>query len=60
MLKRHRGYGIQREAGCRFVERLGSVVQTLRKRGADVLGYLTEALEAHRRGLPAPSVFSPG
>ena len=30
----------------------------LRKRGGDVLGYLTEALKAHRHGLPVPSVFS--
>jgi len=54
VLRRKRSYGSQSEGGCRFVERLLSVIQTIRKRGGQVLEYLSEALKAHRHGLPPP------
>jgi transposase len=54
VFKRKRSFGCHSEAGCRFVERLLSVTQTLRQRG--VLDYLVEALVAHRHGLPAPEL----
>jgi hypothetical protein len=44
-------------AGCRFVERLLTVVQTRRLQGRPVLDYLYEALVAHRAGLPAPKLI---
>jgi hypothetical protein len=44
--------------GCRFVERMLTVVQTRRLQGPSVLRYLYEALVAHRNGLPAPSLLS--
>ena len=44
--------------GCRFVERLLTVVQTRRLQGRSVLDYLYEALVAHRHGLPAPSLLA--
>jgi hypothetical protein len=47
-------------AGCRFVERLLTVVQTRRLQGQSVLRYLYEALVAHRDNLPAPSLLPVG
>lgn len=54
VLKRKRSFGCHSEEGCRFIERLFSVTQTLRLRQRPVLDYLVEALVAHRHGLPAP------
>jgi transposase len=56
VLKRKRSFGCHSEAGCRFIERLFSVTQTLRLRRRPVLDYLVEALVAHRYGLPAPNL----
>jgi transposase len=55
---RKKSFGSQSEAGCELVGRLLSVVQTVRLRGGKVLDYLTEAVNAHRHGLPAPSVLA--
>jgi transposase len=55
---RKKCFGSQSEAGCQFVGRLLSVVQTIKLRGGRVLDYLTEAINAHRHGLPAPSVLA--
>jgi hypothetical protein len=41
------------EDGCRFVERMLEVVETLRLRRRPVLGCLYQAAVAHRAGLPA-------
>jgi transposase len=54
---RKKSYGCHSEEGCRFVERLLSVTQTLRLQGRPVLDYLTEALRTHRHGLPAPQLL---
>jgi transposase len=51
-------FGRHTEAGCRFVERLLTVVQSCRLQGRAVLRYLYEALLAHCAGLPSPSVLS--
>jgi transposase len=56
VIKRKRSFGCHSEAGCRFVERLLSVTQTLRLRQRPLLDYLVEALVAHRHGLPAPQL----
>jgi transposase len=56
VLKRKRSFGCHSEEGCRFIERLFSVTQTLRLRQRPVLDYLVEALVAHRHGLPAPTL----
>jgi transposase len=56
VLKRKRSFGCHSAAGCRFVERLFSVTQTMRPRQRPVLDYLVEALVAHRHGLPAPEL----
>ena len=46
--------GTKSERGSRFVERILTVTQTLRRRGGDVLGYIREAVEAFMHGRPSP------
>ena len=58
VLWRKNAFGCSSAAGCRFVERLLTVVQTRRLQGRSVLRYLYEALVAHRHALPAPSLLS--
>jgi transposase len=60
VLWRKGSFGCHSEQGCRLVERLLSVVQTLRLQKRPVLGYLVEALVAHRYGLSAPKLFQTG
>jgi transposase len=57
VLWRKKSFGSQSDGGCRFVERLLTVVQTRRLQGRPVLDYLYEALVAHRAGLPAPKLL---
>jgi transposase len=57
VLRRKRSFGNHSEAGCQYVSRLLSVVQTLKRQGRSVLEYLQQALEAHRHGQPIPRVF---
>jgi transposase len=60
VLGRKQAFGCHSAAGCRFVERLLTVVQTCRLQDRPVLRYLHDALVAHRQGLPAPSLLSLG
>ena len=60
VLWRKRSFGCHSEEGCRYVERLLTVVQTLRLQGRDVLDYLQAALTAHRHGLPTPKLLPAG
>jgi transposase len=60
VLWRKRAFGCHSEAGCRFVERILTVVQTLRLQQRNVLDYLHQALVAHRTGLPAPQLLPSG
>ena len=55
-------FGSWSKAGCRFAERMLSVVATLRLRGraAATLDYLAAAVDAHRRGVPPPAVVGFG
>lgn len=54
---RRRSFGTQSEAGSRFVERILTVVTTLRQQNRDVLDYLTAACKAHTLGTAAPSLL---
>lgn len=54
---RKTSFGTQSEDGSRFVERILSVVMSLRKQQRNVLDYLTAALEAQLHGTPAPSLL---
>lgn len=58
VLWRKNAFGCQSEAGCRFVERILTVVQTLRLDGRPVFQYLVEAIAAHRTGTPIPSLLN--
>ena len=58
VLWRKNAFGCHSAAGCRFVERMLTVVQTLRLQKRPVLDYLSRAILAHRAGLPAPQLLS--
>lgn len=60
VLWRKRSFGCWSVAGCRFVERILSVVQTLRLQDKNALEYLHEALLAHRSGQPCPKLLPEG
>jgi transposase len=60
VLWRKRSFGCHSEAGCRFVERLLTVVQTLRLQNRRVVDYLEAAVAAHRAGMPAPKLLLSG
>ena len=60
VLWRKRSFGCWSEAGCRFVERILTAVQTQRLQGKNVLDYLHDAVLAHRNAQPAPSLLPQG
>jgi transposase len=53
-------FGCHSESGCRFVERLLTVVQTLRVQKRSVLQFLTQAIQAHRTGAGSPKLVIAG
>jgi transposase len=57
VLWRKNAFGCHSADGCRFVERMLTVVQTLRLQKRPVLDYLYRAVVAHRAGLPAPQLL---
>jgi transposase len=58
VLWRRRSFGCDSEAGCRFVERILTVVQTCRLRGINTLEYLARAVAAHRSGQECPRLLA--
>jgi len=56
VLWRRRSFGCHSAAGCRFVERILTVVQTLRLQRRSVLQFLHDAISAHRSGLHGPAL----
>jgi transposase len=58
VLWRRRSFGSNSPAGCRFVERILTVVQTCRLRSKNTLEYLADAVHTHRQGLACPSLLS--
>jgi hypothetical protein len=50
-------FGSPSEGGCRFAERMLTVVQTLWVQHRSVLEYLERAIAAHRHGEPAPKLL---
>lgn len=58
VLWRKRSFGCNSANGCRFVERILTVVQTCRLRGRNVLEYLHHAVNAHRQGDSCPNLLS--
>jgi transposase len=57
VLWRKNAFGCHSDAGCRFVERILTVVQTLRLQKRSVLDFLYESLVAHRQQQPAPKLL---
>lgn len=57
VLWRKRSFGCWSATGCRFVERILTVVQTRRLQGKNVLDYLHDALVAHRNGKTCPKLL---
>jgi len=60
VLWRKRSFGCWSEAGCRFVERILTVVQTRRLQNKSALEYLHQALVAHRTCQPCPKLLPEG
>lgn len=54
---RKTSFGTDSEAGSRFVERMLTVVMSLRLQKRNVLEWVTAAYEAKLKGLPAPSLL---
>lgn len=49
--------GNKTDQGARVTERLLTVIQTCRMQGRNPIEFLTEAITAYRKGLPAPSLL---
>ncbi|MDB5308029.1 MAG: Mobile element protein [Gemmataceae bacterium] len=60
VLWRRRSFGCHSAAGCRFVERILTAVQTVRLQQRSVLEFLYETMRAHREGLKAPRLIVTG
>jgi transposase len=58
VLWRKNAFGCQSEAGCRYVERILTVTQTLRLQKRPVLDFLYQSLANHRSARPAPSLLA--
>ena len=56
VLWRRRSFGCHSSEGCRFVERILTVVQTLKQQKRSVLEFLHQAILAHRAGEPSPKL----
>ncbi len=54
---RKRSFGCTSERGCRFVERILTVVPTCRLQKRSVLEYLRDAILAAREGRPCPKLL---
>jgi transposase len=53
---RKKSFGSASQAGCRYVERMLSVTETLRLRGQAPLAYLAGAVAAYRKGEATPAI----
>jgi transposase len=58
VLWRRRSFGCNSTSGCRFVERILTVVQTCRLHGKNVLEYLYDAVRSHRAGQSCPCLLT--
>jgi transposase len=59
VLWRKKSFGSQSERGCLFVQRIMSVVHTLRKQHRPVFSFLVDACKASLDAGPAPSLLPP-
>lgn len=56
VLWRKKSYGTRSKRGQRYVERITSIVETLKKNGRNVLRFLEEAVRSYYRKEPAPYI----
>ena len=56
VLWRRKSFGCASQAGCRFVERILTVVGTLRLQGRNALEFLSGSIAAHRGGAAGPTL----
>lgn len=57
VMYRKTSFGTQSPEGSRFVERVLTVVATLKQQNRSVPDFLTDAVRAHRLGLKPPSLL---
>jgi transposase len=57
VLWRKNAFGCHSESGCRFVERILTVAQTLRLQKRPILEFLYQSVSAHRSGRQAPKLL---
>ncbi|MBM5817428.1 MAG: IS66 family transposase, partial [Cyanobacteria bacterium K_Offshore_surface_m2_239] len=57
VIHRKLSYGVQSQRGALCQGRLLTVTTTLKQQGRDAMAFLVEAWEAHKNGLPAPSLL---
>lgn len=60
VLWRRRSFGCNSVVGCRFVERILTVIQTCRLNETNSLEYLARAVNAHRNGQECPKLLPQG
>lgn len=60
VLWRRRSFGCNSESGCRFVERILTVIQTCRLNDNNPLEYLAQAVNTSRNGQEAPKLLCLG
>src|SRR5262249_48177535 len=60
VLWRRRSFGCHSAAGCRFAERILTVVQTLRLQRRSILEFLYQAIRHHRLGYSTPKLILEG
>lgn len=58
VLWRRRSFGCRSAEGCRFVERLLTVVETLKLQKRNMLDYLEQAIAAQRHNQPCPQLLA--
>jgi len=56
VLWRRKSFGCASQAGCRFAERILTVVGTLRLKGRNALEFLSRSIAAHRLGSAGPKL----
>lgn len=54
VLWRKGSFGCNSEAGCRYVERMLTLIGTAKLRGIGLLSWMTDAVNAALQGRPAP------
>jgi transposase len=60
VLWRRRSFGCHSADGCRFVERILTVVQTLRLQKRSIIQFLQDTITAHRSGQQGPNLVLEG